>query len=434
MLRLALKVSLIALCATLAAPPSAAQTEDTPRLTSVQALENDARSYAAAYGVSLDEAKRRMLIMATAGDEIGRLETEVASSLSGAYFDHGGTFSLVIRVVGGSLPGNRTLTINTERTDLGAAQLQLPVRFEASAGVTRTRAKEIVGSANPLLRTVFPTLQGFGYDERTGEMSVLVNGSEAEAALYQAKDAELTERLGMPVRIEVAPVTLATRAVRGGSALYLQDGTAWCTSAFVAKDPGGKTGVLTAGHCGDDAQYWREGTSSYPLSALGVYFNQWEDWAFLVGTVSMLPEFYGNRNEAARVLKGRRTKENTTERTSTTAGSYICAYGRNTGPRYGQTCGEVVNKYYDPNYAHPGCTNGTTFVDCAANFVEIRARGAETMYCAGGDSGAPVFTFDVAWGILSGCSNYANSETAYNLIYTSVDEVYYHSFTLVYGS
>ena len=165
---------------------------------------------------------------------------------------------------------------------------------------------------------MYPTPQGSGYDEQTGEMSVLVKGSEVEAALLQAKDAELTAQLGMPVRIEVAPVTLAPRALRGGAALYLSDGTPWCTSAFVAQDPGGRTGVLTAGHCGDETQYWRAGTSSYMLGATGVYFNMWEDWAFLTDGVSMVPEFYGNRNEAARVLKGRRTKEDTTERTSAT--------------------------------------------------------------------------------------------------------------------
>lgn len=56
------------------------------------------------------------------------------------------------------------------------------------------------------------------------------------------------------------------------------------------------------------------------------------------------------------------------------------------------------------------------------------------MYCIGGDSGAPVFTFDIAWGILSGCGIYSGTEQAYNLIYTSIDELYFHNYALVYGS
>jgi len=199
--------------------------------------------------VPLEEAKRRLIIMSTVGDEIGRLESEVAANLSGTYFSHDGTFSLVVRLAGGvSLQAARTLTIESGRTDLGASRLELPVRFEASNGVTRTRAKEIVGTSNGLLRTLSPSLQGFGYDEKTGEMSVIVGGAATEAAVYHAQEADLARQIGMPVRIDVAPVTLAPRAVRGGVATYRQDGSPWCTTAFVGQNAPGQVGVLTYYH------------------------------------------------------------------------------------------------------------------------------------------------------------------------------------------
>jgi hypothetical protein len=435
MLMYSLRISTAFICALVAIPTAAsAQEGTTAQLTAAEALNSDATNYARVYGVSLDEAKRRMLIMAAAGPEVGRLETEVSHHLSGSYFSHDGTFALVVRLTGGAaLPSARTLSITTDRPDLGPTALDLPVRFEAAGGVTRERAKQIVEGSQDILRSLFPTLQGFGYDERSGELSILVEGTALQAPSLRLQGGQLAQQLGMPVRIDVAPVRLAPRNVRGGAPLYLSDGTPWCTSAFVAQDPAGRVGVLTAGHC-NEQQYWRQGSTNALLNRTAIMFNRWEDWAFLTTNVAMVPEFFGNRNEGARVLRGRRTKENTTERTSVIAGSYICAYGRNTGPRYGQSCGEVTNKYYNPNYPHPGCTNGSTYVACAANYVEIRPRGSETMYCIGGDSGAPIFTFDVAWGILSGCATYANSERTYNIIYTSIDELYFNGYALRYGS
>lgn len=131
------------------------------------------------------------------------------------------------------------------------------------------------------------------------------------------------------------------------------------------------------------------------------------------------------------MLKGRRLKG------STATGSYICKYGRNSGPVYGPTCGEVTSKNFNPNYTAPNspyaCSNGPSYVYCQNSFVEVQSRTSEKMYCRGGDSGAPIFAYDIAFGILSGCANYSGSDETYNYIYTSMDEAYTLGFSLVYG-
>src|SRR5687767_11190261 len=109
MLRLRFGLSAAALCLALGAAPSSAQDAEPTRLTPAQALESDARSYARAYGVDLEEAKRRMLIMGSSGGEIAALEGEIGAALAGSYFSHDGTFALVVRVTGASLPAARTL-------------------------------------------------------------------------------------------------------------------------------------------------------------------------------------------------------------------------------------------------------------------------------------------------------------------------------------
>jgi hypothetical protein len=57
----------------------------------------------------------------------------------------------------------------------------------------------------------------------------------------------------------------------------------------------------------------------------------------------------------------------------------------------------------------------------------------QIMYCIGGDSGAPIFTYDVAWGILSGCATYSGTDRTYNIVYTPTDELDYGNYTLVFG-
>lgn len=96
----------------------------------------------------------------------------------------------------------------------------------------------------------------------------------------------------------------------------------------------------------------------------------------------------------------------------------------------------MTSKAYNPNYSPPtspyGCSNGPSNVPCNANFVEVRPRSGETMYCRGGDSGSPVFVFDVAWGVLSGCASYSDN-SIYNYVYTSMDEAYSAGYSLTYG-
>jgi hypothetical protein len=399
------------------------------------ALEQDAQSYASAYGIGVIEAKRRLMIMTQSADEIEALETELGDSLSGAYFDNGADFKLVLRTTA-SPKTSKSLKLGGRGKGNGSntPDLELPVVYVAG-GVSRKAAKLLVKDGKNSLGSTFPNLQSTSYDERSGELVFLIRGNDDETAALKANEASLSKKYKMPVRIDVAPVIVKTMAVRGGQSMYLSDGTTpWCTTAFVAKNAAGNTGVLTAGHCTTSSQSWVEGTTKTPLTST-TQFTANKDYAFLQGAVSMVGEFYANKGEVARKLTGRRTKAATTVKTTTVAGSYVCMYGRNSGPVYGQACGEVVSTSYAPAYAAPGCNNGPGYVACNSNFVQIKPKGAEIMYTRGGDSGAPVFAITVAFGIFSGSSNYTtgNTDRAYDMIYTSIDEIYNDGYSLVFA-
>lgn len=412
-----------------------------------QALDNDARSYSRDYGVNVDEAKRRLLIMANSGPEIGTLEQQLGDSLSGSYFENKGDFKLVVRTVGSTKRSKQNLRVKRKTApslDAGGTDLTLPVEFVEGATLSKRVVKSLLKNNHRSLKSIVPSVQGVGYDEEQGSISILARGNVAEAPAIKGKEAELEKLYKMPVTITVAEVTTGTRAMRGGSALYLSDGTPWCTSAFAAKNPSAQSGMLTAGHC-DDPQFWREGTTSYPLSFTDQW-NGWADYGFLRGSVTVEPKFVANNGDV-RTLTGRRTKSTTQDRLTATAdtkGTYVCFYGRKSGPTYGQSCGEVNDLWYNPDYAintpsgQYGCSNGPTAITCEFNYVEVVQSGTTQMNCIGGDSGAPVFIYTVAFGVLSGCSNYTDGlgnpmPRAYSFIYSSMDDIYYDGYSLIYG-
>ena len=77
--------------------PAAAETET---LSAEEALVIDGKSYAARFGVPLEEAMRRISLMAGTGDEIAALSQEFGDEVSGIYFDNSSDFGLKVRLTG----------------------------------------------------------------------------------------------------------------------------------------------------------------------------------------------------------------------------------------------------------------------------------------------------------------------------------------------
>lgn len=219
---------------------------------------------------------------------------------------------------------------------------------------------------------------------------------------------------------------LSPAAARGGTRI-VWGGTndLNCTVAFIGQSAG-SVGLLTAGHCNDpnwNGGYdYVDGTVRHSLlpSSNSYHNDNREDWMLLLkpsglGTVA---EFFGNRNEAARKLTGRATTSSTNARVTdnVTQGSMVCFYGMRTGPTYGQSCGEVTYKGYQ-------------FGGGVGYNVQIEG----SMTCNQGDSGAPVFAWNTAFGIVNRCSPYATSQGQTTVMtYTSIDAVYASGFSLVY--
>lgn len=200
-------------------------------------MATDAQHYARNYGVSLEEAKRRLLIMANSGPEIEALEQEFKGKIAGIYFDNRGEFKLRVRTVGPDAYPARKMRI-AHRRGVGRApgpDLELPTEFAQGSRVARNAAKDIMIRHYGRIRGLFPQLQSTALNERDGTLEIVVYGQESEAPELTKTGLSLADEIGMPVKVLVKRARAATRSMIAGVALYQGSASPfapYCTSGL----------------------------------------------------------------------------------------------------------------------------------------------------------------------------------------------------------
>lgn len=442
--------------------PLPASTDAIEPMSSEEALVLDAKAYSQRYSVSLEEAMQRLIVMAGSAEQIDAIEKELGDDLSGAYFDNGAEFQLVVRTRGSrNLPGRRLegrvppgqarrasgnnsaqagagrLLVTAADLNLADAVIRRPkgamVKFNPGGKGSKRQVSREIERNFSAVRAALPTLQALHYDDTTGNVVAEVVGAQGSAQVSEA----LTNRFSVPINIKWLPNAIQKVTLRGGAQLwYSTANSAQCTTGFVgwAPPPAGGShstefGVFTAGHCV---------SAGYGIGfkdTTGKMFNLIEDRGLFLDTASAdirflkapaglgaASQFFGNRNEAARTLTGRRTIASTTgtvtnqgSASTATTGTFVCFYGLRTGPSNGQGCGEVT-------------FNGFSYSGGAGYYVRIKGNFA----CNQGDSGGPVFAYTTAFGLTSGCVTLSNSPVANELDYTSMDAAYAYGYKLSY--
>ena len=426
---------------------------DVVTVTDAEALAQDSKAYARAYGVSFEEAGRRMLLMHDSGNQTGQIEAANADQLAGAYFDHSNGFEYVVRVTGKAGKGPAKLERQAARAEARALRTALKdaekdgaaaerrrerlgkkglteqelataeqlidssqsaiVEFKTNAGKVEKVARQTIRSNRKAIADLLGIQKfGHGYNVRTGEYRIMITAQGAEAARLAAKKAELETLLGGPVALEIEATPTTLDHTRGGVALNIASTSTGhdCTSGFVGYEGTDRTklGVLTAGHC-RNSYYFKNpyDSSNYLVSvpANREAFNSGMDMQWMTAAHVAEGLFYADHSSSVRTVTGYRSRENTSDTGifGTADGSFVCHYGKTTG----QSCGEVYDKWAAPDYSGSGCSTGTTYVACDDEFVEVRNKvvaGETQLACYGGDSGGPWFAYGVAFGIHSGGS------------------------------
>jgi streptogrisin C len=347
--------------------PASAQTVE----TRTEALTQDATQYAAQFDVTPAEALRRLKAQEESVAATDAIAREFADRLAGISIDHRPEYRIVILLTGSGPVPNRTAA-------------GVPIVFRTGAKATHVQAVAAMRRHLIDFRNELPGARGAGYDQRAGEVVLLITPAEAQADGIDAIRARAEELSGVPVRVVVNPLLESDMAVVGGARVEgvntLTHRRNRCTSAFVVTN-GEVNAITTAAHCPDQLTYAEADGSSVTLPMIGSWGAAYRDVQINGSADSPYPYFYSD--EPGGSLRSVQTWRSVA---STRAGDFLCHYGTSSG--YSCSTVELTD------YAPPGDLCGGP---CSPTWVTVKGPS-----CVPGDSGGPVFIGDVAFGIAKG--------------------------------
>ena len=348
-------------------------------LTQTEALTEDAVQYAGQFGVTADEALRRLRAQQASAAVTDAIAQEFASRLAGISIEHSPVYRIVVLLTGGEPVPDRSAD-------------GVPVVFRTGAKATHAEALAALRKHLIDFRTDLPGARGAGYDQRTGEVVLLVTRADADRLGLNAIKARAEQVSGVPVRVVINALIDANMAVAGGGRVEgvssVTGRRSLCTTAFVVTD-GSRTGIATAAHCPDELTYADIDGSTSPLPFIGQWGLAYQDVQINLSDQAQEPVFYSNRGAGTlrRLVSWRNAA-------STRAGEFVCHYGESSG----YSCATVELT----DYAPPGALCGGP---CFPNWITVKGPN-----CIPGDSGGPVFSGGVAYGIAKGVNRTASGQ------------------------
>jgi len=346
------------------------------------ALLEDATSYAAQTGVSVDEAVRRLRLQKEIGDLDAALATEEPASYAGLWIDDKSGYRII-------------------------------ARFTDPAAEARLRARVAGGKLESLVETRSARWSLAELRKQRSEVSVQARGAkirtnsdinifENRAEIYVLDESQLTAALAkarthLPEGVVIRQSARLTEpaALTGGA--NLSD----CTAGFTVQAPNGELGISTAAHC-SNTQYASGVLLPFRREKKGGDYDvQWHSACDLLQVTNQFESGYGLRSVVG-----------TRSRNSQAVGTYVCKWGKTTH----RTCGWIESKDFDPD----GWTDFNPFDGTA-----IRVDGHGANLVDPGDSGGPWFVEDVAYGITLGYTYGSTLITsAFGYIFNDKDAVY----------
>jgi streptogrisin C len=339
-----------------------------------QALAEDAVQYAARFAVSPEEALRRLEAQQASVAATDSIAREFADRLAGISIDNGPDYRILVLLTGAEPVAERSAD-------------GIPILFRTGAKATHAEAIAALRKHLIDVRTALPGMRGAGYDQRTGEIVLLVTAADAARVGPDAIRAQAEQVGGVPVRVLVNDLIESNMSVAGGGLVRgsVEGARFRCTSGFVVTD-GERTGVATAAHCPDELSYEQLDGTETPLPFAGQWGLGYHDVQVNLSPDADQPLFYANRGADA--LRRLDTWRNVA---STRAGDFVCHYGVSSG----YSCATVELT----DYAPPGALCGGP---CSPTWVTVSGPN-----CMTGDSGGPVFSGGVAFGIAKGVNRNA---------------------------
>jgi streptogrisin C len=357
--------------------------------TQTEAFADDAEQYAAQFGVTAPEALRRLKAQQDSVAATDAIAREFADRLAGISIEHSPGYRIVVLLTGAQPVADRSAA-------------GVPIVFRTGAKATHAQAIAALRKHLIDFNTDLPNARGAGYDQRTGEVVLLVTREDAKRFGVDAIRARAEQVGGVPVRVVLNDLNESNMAVEGGGRVEglntLTKRRNLCTTAFVVTN-GETTAITTAAHCPDQLTYIGRDGNKVELPMIGSWGAAYQDVQINGSPDSPRPLFYSNRGAGTqrRVVSWRNAA-------STRAGDFVCHYGESSG----YSCSTVDLT----DYAPPG---GLCAGFCSPTWVTVKGPN-----CIPGDSGGPVFSGEIAFGIAKGV-NRAGSGQCLFYYYMSTD-------------
>lgn len=388
---LAVLIAALLSCAALAfcATPGVSETS-----TNAPAQVGDARSYADRFGVSPQEAARRLELQRRVGPLEERLSREIPDLFAGLYLRHDPDFQIVVR-----LASPRPAAESRE----GASPRDLVAEMASAAGVDRAlevlpadvSLEELRSQQIRAARTVTEADSARPDTAIDVRRNLVVVSAPAQGQTGRADSAHGNlSRLAADPELRVDLTAKHGRilpASHGGTRISTRSGRVSCTKGFSVRNASGsRHGVTTAAHCPNRLF---AGKRKLPARDQRLRGSADVQWHTTPGSPDQ-PRFLGGPGDLRR-LKGR------VPRANQPVGGWVCKYGSRTR----KTCGTISGKWYAPGYVP----------DANDTFVGVSSRRPVVLP---GDSGGPVFLGNRAYGTATA---YSRSGSTYYGYYMPVD-------------
>lgn len=356
------------------------------------ALAQDAAEYVRLFGVSADEALRRLRAQEATVAVTDRIAREQDARLAGIAVEHRPDFRIVVRLTG-------DLPVEDEAVVIDG--LTVPIVYRTGALATRRQLTGALATHQAELAAQLPHAPGMGIDLASGAIVVSASRSDVDTLGAAAIAERLAAIAGVPVRVRADGTTVELAAEGGARVIGTHPGDPRrfaCTTGFVVTD-GTRTAITTAAHCPDELSYVAPDGTRAPLPFVAQWGWGYQDVQINAGGDPLSPYFFADTAKTRmRQVEGRRALA------ATRAGDFVCHRGERTG--YSCATVELVD------FAPGGQLCGGL---CTPTWVTVAGPG-----CRGGDSGAPVFLGSRAFGIVKGGSYRADGSCGF-YFYMSTD-------------
>jgi streptogrisin C len=338
-------------------------------MTTSEAITEDAAEYSARFSVPTEEAVRRLRAQQSTARVIVAIADEFRDRLAGIAIEHELQYRIVVLLTGTEPVADRSAA-------------GVPIVFRTGAKATRDQAIAAMRRHLIDLRTELPGARGAGYDQRTGEVVLLIPAADAQRFGLEAIRARAEQLSGVPVRVVINDLIEQNAEVAGGGLVRgTTNGARYrCTTGFVVTD-GSRTGIATAAHCPDELTYYDQSGAETALPFVTQSGLAYHDVQINLAPEGTEPLFYSDRKAGS--LRRLASWRN---RAATRAGEFVCHWGESSG----YSCSEVELTDYAPAGALCGGP-------CEPTWITVKGPN-----CAPGDSGGPVFSGRIALGIAKG--------------------------------